>query len=153
MINSLFDKRTMKRFDDLANKEAKLNNKKKNLVKETMEKIDAVTLVNVFKIVKKNGHPSEQKRSEEIEQKYVSGEELSFNDLMNTMYILRKKNINYIEKKLVDQCGLKLCFKNKKERIFKNDEVLITCKKKYISILFYDEAQKSKAYNIANRIS
>lgn len=53
MINSLFDKRTMKRFDDLANKEAKLNNKKKNLVKETMEKIDAVTLVNVFKIVKK----------------------------------------------------------------------------------------------------
>ena len=39
MINSLFDKRTMKRFDDLANKEAKLNNKKKNLVKETMEKI------------------------------------------------------------------------------------------------------------------
>ena len=50
--------------------------------------------------------------------------------MSNTMYILRKKNINYIEKKLVDQCGLKLCFKNKKERIFKNDEVLITCKKK-----------------------
>ena len=47
--------------------------------------------------------------------------------MSNTMYILRKKNINYIEKKLVDQCGLKLCFKNKKERIFKNDEVLITC--------------------------
>lgn len=57
MINSLFDKRTMKRFDDLANKEAKLNNKKKNLVKETMEKIDAVTLVNVFKIVKKTVIP------------------------------------------------------------------------------------------------
>ena len=37
--------------------------------------------------------------------------------MSNTMYILRKKNINYIEKKLVDQCGLKLCFKNKKERI------------------------------------
>ena len=73
--------------------------------------------------------------------------------MSNTMYILRKKNINYIEKKVVDHCGLKLCFKNKKERIFKNDEVLITCKKKYISILFYDEAQKSKAYNIANRIS
>ena len=98
MINSLFDKRTMKRFDDLANKEAKLNNKKKNLVKETMEKIDAVTLVNVFKIVKKNGHPSEQKRSEEIEQKYVSGEELSFNDLMN-LNSLYKSNYEKFSKK------------------------------------------------------
>ena len=98
MINSLFDKRTMKRFDDLANKEAKLNNKKKNLVKETMEKIDAVTLVNVFKIVKKNSHPSEQKRSEEIEQKYVSGEELSFNDLMN-LDSLYKSNYEKFSKK------------------------------------------------------
>ena len=98
MINSLFDKRTMKRFDDLANKEAKLNNKKKNLVKETMEKIDAVTLVNVFKIVKKNGHPSERKRSEEIEQKYVSGEELSFNDLMN-LDSLYKSNYEKFSKK------------------------------------------------------
>ena len=98
MINSLFDKRTMKRFDDLANKEAKLNNKKKNLVKETMEKIDAVTLVNVFKIVKKNGHPSEQKRSEEIEQKYVSCEELSFNDLMN-LDSLYKSNYEKFSKK------------------------------------------------------
>ena len=77
---------------------AKLNNKKKNLVKETMEKIDAVTLVNVFKIVKKNGHPSEQKRSEEIEQKYVSGEELSFNDLMN-LDSLYKSNYEKFSKK------------------------------------------------------
>ena len=40
----------------------------------------------------------------------------------NTMYILRKKSMNYIERKLVEQSDLKLCFKNKKERIFKNDE-------------------------------
>ena len=105
MINSLFDKRTMKRFDDLANKEAKLNNKKKNLVKETMEKIDAVTLVNVFKIVKKNGHPSEQKRSEEIEQKYVSGEELSFNDLMN-LDSLYKSNYEKFSKAFSNRCHL-----------------------------------------------
>ena len=48
----------------------------------------------------------------------------------NTMYILRKKSMNYIERKLLEQSDLKLCFKNKKERIFKNDELLITCKDK-----------------------
>ena len=52
----------------------------------------------VFKIVKKNGHPSEQKRSEEIEQKYVSGEELSFNDLMN-LDSLYKSNYEKFSKK------------------------------------------------------
>ncbi len=83
MINSLFDKGTMKRFDDLAKKQAKLNNKKSDLVKKTMENMDSETLVNVLDIVNKYGHPNEKKLSKEIENKYSSGERLSFDDLMN----------------------------------------------------------------------
>lgn len=60
MIDSLFDKGTMKKFDDLAKKQAKLEDKKKNLVKKSMEKIDSKTLVDVIQIVKKYGHPSEK---------------------------------------------------------------------------------------------
>ena len=46
MIDSLFDKSTMKKFDDLASKQAKLDGNKKELVKKTMEKIDSDTLTN-----------------------------------------------------------------------------------------------------------
>ena len=83
MINSLFDKGTMKKFDALAQKQAKLNNEKSDLVKKTMEKMDPETLINVLDIVKKYGHPNEKKRSKEIESKYFSGESLDFDDLMN----------------------------------------------------------------------
>jgi hypothetical protein len=71
----------------------------------------------------------------------------------NTIYILRKRSMNYIEHKLVEQSDLKLCFKNKKERIFKNEELLITCKDKYISVLVYNDGDKSKANGIVNLIS
>lgn len=64
--------------------------------------------------------------------------------MSNTMYILRKKNINYIEKKLVDQCGLKLCFKNKKERIFKNDECLLHVRKNIFQFFFMMRHKKVK---------
>ena len=71
----------------------------------------------------------------------------------NAMYILRKKNMNYIQSKLVNQFGLKLCFKNKNERIYKNNEMLITCKNKYISIFIYNDIGESQAHEIANQIS
>ena len=71
----------------------------------------------------------------------------------NTMYFLRKKSMNYIEWKLNGQFDLKLCFKDKKERIFKNSELLITCKNKYISVLIYDDSDKDKVDNIINLIS
>ena len=58
----------------------------------------------------------------------------------NTMYILRKKNMNYIERKLVEQSDLKLCFKNKKERM-------------YIAVLVYNERYKDKANSVVNLIS
>ena len=51
MINSLFDKGTMKKFDALAKKQAKLEDKKKNLVKKSMETMNSETLVDVLEIV------------------------------------------------------------------------------------------------------
>jgi hypothetical protein len=98
MIDSLFDKGTMKKFDDLAKKQAKLEEKKKNLVKKSMEKMDSETLVNVLKVVKEYGHPREKKLSEEIEKKYFSGEELGFNDLVN-LDSLYKSNFEKFSKK------------------------------------------------------
>ena len=98
MVNSLFDKGTMKKFDALAKKQAKLEDKKKNLVKKSMETMNPETLVDVLKIVKKYGHPREKKRSEEIEKKYFSGEELGFNDLMN-LDSLYKSNFEKFSKK------------------------------------------------------
>lgn len=56
------------------------------------------TLTDVLEIVKKFGHPSEKKLSEEIENKYFSGEELGFNDLMN-LDSLYKSNFEKFSKK------------------------------------------------------
>lgn len=53
MVKSLFDKGTMKKFDALAKKQAKLEDKKKNLVKKSMETMNSETLVDVLGIVKK----------------------------------------------------------------------------------------------------
>lgn len=71
----------------------------------------------------------------------------------NTMYALRKKSMDYIEDKLVEQSDLKLCFRDEKEMIFKNDELLVTCKDAYIAVLFYDNSHKSKANAVINLIS
>lgn len=83
MIGSLFDKGTMKKFDDLANRQAKLDEKKEKLVKKFMENTDSETVVNTLNMVKKYGHPNEKKLSEKIEKKYFSDEGLEFNDLIN----------------------------------------------------------------------
>ena len=48
MVNSLFDNGTMKKFDALAKKQAKLEDKKKNLVKKSMETMNSETLVDVL---------------------------------------------------------------------------------------------------------
>lgn len=70
-----------------------------------------------------------------------------------TRYILRKKNKNYIEQVLLGQLDLQLCFKNRTERIFKNDKILITCKNKYISVLVYDNSYSNRVKEIVNLIS
>ena len=134
MIDSLFDKGTMKKFDDLAYKQAKLDDKKNVLVKKTMEKMDSETLVKVLNVVKKYGHPKEKIISQKIEEKYFTGEGLEINDLINldslyclitksfrkrmllmnnTIYILRRKSMDSIEEMLIKYFRLELCLKNK----------------------------------------
>lgn len=98
MINALFDKGTMKKFDDLAKKQAKLDEKKNNLVKKTMVDIDSDTLKNVLNTAKEYGHPEERKLSEEIENKYISGEKLGFDDLMNLDSLYKSNYRNFSNK-------------------------------------------------------
>lgn len=101
MIDSLFDKGTMKKFDDLAKKQAELNIKKSDLVKKTMLKIDTETVKDVIGVVKKYGHPDEKILSEEIGSKYFSGNRLDFDDLMN-LDNLYKSNFERFSKKDAD---------------------------------------------------
>lgn len=71
----------------------------------------------------------------------------------NTMYFLRRKSISYIEQEFIRKFDLKLCYKNKRESIFKNNELLITCKDKFISVLIYEKDDRNKVYEIVNWIS
>lgn len=73
--------------------------------------------------------------------------------MADTKYFLRKKSMDYIEHRLKEQLDLELCFKDKRERIFKNEEVLITCKGQYISILYYDDNKKDEVQKIVSMIS
>lgn len=98
MINTLFDKREMKKFDDLAAKQAKLDGQKRKLVKKFMENTDSETMENVFEVVKEYGHPNEKMLSEEMENRYMSGEELDFDDLIK-LDSLYKSNFEKFSKK------------------------------------------------------
>lgn len=59
-----------------------------------------------------------------------------------TVYFLRKMNMRYIEERLEEEFNLELCFRNGKEMILKNNEVLVCCKRKYASILMYVEKEE-----------
>lgn len=71
----------------------------------------------------------------------------------NSIYILRKKSINYIENKLLEQFNLKLCYRNDKESIFKNNDLVITCKEKYVLVLIYDYTNEYELRNIKKLFS
>lgn len=64
------------------------------------------------------------------------------------MYFLRKKNTTSLVDKLIKQFELKTSFQNKRETILKNENFLVTLKKKYISILLYDVNNKTLADEI-----
>lgn len=98
MISSLYDKKISKKIDNLATKQAKLNDKKSILVKEVMEQLDSETLINVFDLIEKYGHPREKELSKKIKEKYISGRELELNDLVN-LESLYKSNYEQFSKK------------------------------------------------------
>ena len=73
--------------------------------------------------------------------------------MSKTMYFLRKRPMDYIEHKLSEQFDLKLCFKNKTERIFKNNDLLVACRKKYIFVLVYNDTCNNIIYSVINLFS
>lgn len=103
MIDALFDNNTMKKFDDLAKKQAKLDDKKSDLAKKFMESIDSETLVKVLDVVKKYGHPNEKMLSEEIRNKYISGKKLEFDDLINLDSLYKSNYVKFLNKDVYDE--------------------------------------------------
>lgn len=83
MIDSLFDKKTQKIFNELARKQAAIDEKKRKLAQKSSKELDSKTIQAVIKLVKENGHPNEKNRAEIIEKKYMSGIELEFDDFMD----------------------------------------------------------------------
>lgn len=71
----------------------------------------------------------------------------------NTGFYLRKKSFDSIEKELVGHFGLVLCFKNNEERLYKNENILVTCKKKYISVLEFNERNHGDNVDIIKYLS
>lgn len=55
------------------------------------------------------------------------------------MYFLHKHRAETTYKNIVRNCSLELCFKDKNEMILKNEEALVSIKKKYIRVCIYDE--------------
>lgn len=101
MIDSLFDEKTAKNFDDLATKQAKLDAKKRNLSEKSMKQLDSQTLKNVFEVVSRYGHPNEKNICDKLNSKYNLGEELEFEDLL-TLDNLYKSNFKNFSNKGVD---------------------------------------------------
>lgn len=64
------------------------------------------------------------------------------------MYFVRKRNALPLLDRLIKQYALKVSFHDKNEVILKNENFLVACKKKYISVLLYDAENQSLASEI-----
>ena len=54
------------------------------------------------------------------------------------MYFLRKGITSSTVDDLIQRHNLRRCFENKKERIFKNNDMIVELNPKYITVLVYD---------------
>jgi len=72
--------------------------------------------------------------------------------MSSTMYFLRRKSMKQIEQDVTEKFNVELCYKNNKERVFKSQDLLITCRSKYILVLVYDNAQENQVRSISNSI-
>lgn len=97
MVECLFDKSLDKRYDSLAKKQAALDERKRKLVGQTMEKIDAKTINEVIEVVMMFGHPYEKDKAEQIKGKYDSNY-LEFDDLMTLRDLYKSNYQNFSNK-------------------------------------------------------
>ena len=54
-----------------------------------------------------------------------------------TMYFLRKRS-SPTEEALIKKYDLKACFQKRREKIFKNNDVIIAYRAKYVTVLIYN---------------
>ena len=58
------------------------------------------------------------------------------------LYFTRSKKRDEKFKSLIMDYGLTVCYKDKKEKILKNDEMLLSIKKRYVFLSFFAEASQ-----------
>lgn len=98
MIDSLFDKKTAKKFDSVAHRKGKITTQESKLVNEFMRSTSSETITSVFDIVEKFGHPEERKLSYDLRKKYAQGERLEFDDIMTLQSLYKSNFPNYTNK-------------------------------------------------------
>lgn len=65
-----------------------------------------------------------------------------------TEYFLRGTSFSKIEKRLDNMYKIKTCYKTRKERILKNNDIIVKCKNKYIAVFLLDDTSKDKYKDI-----
>lgn len=98
MIDSLFDKKSAKKFDSIAHKKAKLAAQENKFVNEFMRSTSSETITSVFDVVDKFGHPEEQKLAHDLREKYAQGKQLGFDDIMTLETLYKSNYQNYTNK-------------------------------------------------------
>ncbi len=66
-----------------------------------------------------------------------------------TIYFLRKSKLSYMEQELINKYQLDLCLKKKNEMILKSNDLLISCRNKYIALLVYERSNEQKVVEIS----
>ena len=99
MIDSLFDKKTAKKFDKMARTKAKVFAEENKLVNDFMRTTDSETIFSLLNVVETYGHPEEQKISHDLREKYELGKSLSFDDVMTLETLYKSNYQNYANNK------------------------------------------------------
>ena len=98
MIDSLFDKKTAKKFDTIAHMKSKLDTAERAFVNEFMRTTSSETITSVLDVVDEYGHPDEKKLSQNFRQKYDEGQGLCFDDIMTLETLYKSNYQNYNNK-------------------------------------------------------
>lgn len=57
----------------------------------------------------------------------------------NSLYMIRNRRLNRKLDQLIKDCNLDLCYQDRKEKIFKGDEFLISLKRKYMFLYSFSD--------------
>lgn len=63
-----------------------------------------------------------------------------------------KKKIKTLDEKLKNEYNLRLVYNDKRTKIYKNEDMILSCCKRFFTILFYHKEDNQKAYDIEDMI-